>query len=633
MINKYIFFLVTVVLSLIPFINYAQAPNMGTTVDFVLFSSDGAVSNTGITHLTGNVGTNNGSSTGFGNVDGQMHDNDVASGQASADLLLLYGELNAAIPTFFPGSLLGNGVTLVPGVYSIPSAASLNLDLILDGQGDPDALFIFQIDGAFSANANSKVKLINGAQACNVFWKIEGLAEMATGTTMRGTLVVNNSAIIMNVGDTLEGRALAIAGAVTVDGVLAYTPIGCGSPTLTGPIAPALLSTECYGIFSGDGPVSNAGITFVTGDVGTNVGLTTGFDPLNVAGMIHPIPDVSTAACASDLLNVYTYLNTLPFDIELLYPAQFGNNLVLTPHTYVMNGAVSFTDTLFLDAQGNANAVFVIQINGALNTSVYSKVILRNGTQSKNVFWKVDGAVDINDYSIFVGTIVANNGAIDLSTGVTLDGRAMTTTGALSTAAIDADMPLGCSTLYAPNIVSQPVNDTTCVGGPGSFSVVATGTGLTYQWRTGTTNLANGGNIFGATTATLTINAATPGDFVANYNVVVTGSASPSATSVNAELVLCSNSGINSFDNANSSELVTIYPNPFSNSINIVLHDASQIDQAHVTIYNVLGEAIMTTIITSGLTTLETSDLPSGIYIYTVTLNNNTIQTGKLISQ
>ena len=91
--SKLLFFLTTVSLSILPIINFGQAPTMGTTSDFVLFSSDGAVSNTGITHLTGNVGTNNGSSTGFGNVNGQMHDNDLVSGQASTDLLLLYADL------------------------------------------------------------------------------------------------------------------------------------------------------------------------------------------------------------------------------------------------------------------------------------------------------------------------------------------------------------------------------------------------------------------------------------------------------------------------------------------------------------------------------------------------------------
>ncbi|MCK9401563.1 MAG: ice-binding family protein, partial [Bacteroidales bacterium] len=278
--------------------------------------------------------------------------------------------------------------------------------------------------------------------------------------------------------------------------------------------------------------------TYVTGDIGTNVGLTTGFDPLLVTGTIHPIPDASTAQCAADLLDVYNYLNTLPYDIELLYPAQFGNNLVLTPHTYLMNAAATFTDTLYLNAQGNANAVFVIQINGALSTSTYSKVILINGTQEQNVYWMVEGAVDINEYSVFRGTIICNNGAISLNNGVTLDGRSLTTTGALNTSAITATMPPGCNP-----------------------------------------------------------------------------------------------TGIAPFDAANTNEAVTIYPNPFSTSTTIMINDASQIKEVELRMYNVLGKEVMNTTLTKQLTTLETSNLPSGIYFYKVISNNKIIQSGKLVSQ
>lgn len=453
--NQILLFVTTVALLSFPNVNFGQ-PALGTAANFVLFSTNGAVSNTGISQLTGNVGTNNGSSTAFGNVNGQMHDGDGASAQCAADLLIAYNQLNSTVPTFFPSSLLGNGDTLIAGVYSISSAATLNLDLFLNAQGNANAVFIFQIQGPLSTNANSKIKLINGAMACNVFWKVEGLVDMATGTTMRGTVIANNAAINMNTGDTLEGRALSTAGAVTVDGVLAYTPIGCGSPTLNGPIAPPLGAAACYAIFSSNGAVSNSGVTYVTGDIGTNVGSTTGYNPLFVTGTIHPIPDGSTAQCASDLLVAYNYVNTLPYDIELLYPAQFGNNLVLTPHTYRMGGAATFTDSLYLNAQGNANAVFVIQINGALTTSTYSKVKLINGAQSKNVYWKIEGAVTINNYSTFCGTIICNNGALGaINTGVVLDGRALTTNGALTTTAISAVatmIPSNCATVDVPSL-------------------------------------------------------------------------------------------------------------------------------------------------------------------------------------
>lgn len=438
--------IISVAMFSFPEVIFGQAPNLGTAASFVLFSTNGAVSNTGISQLTGNVGTNNGSSTAFGNVNGVMHDNDGASAQCAADLLVAYNKLNSAIPTFFPASLLGNGVTLVAGIYSIASTASLNLDLTLDAKGNSNAVFIFQIKGAFSTSASSSIKLVNGAMACNVFWKVEGLVDMASGTSMKGTIIANNAAIIMHTGTTLEGRALSTAGAITVDGVLAYTPIGCGSPTLTGPVAPDLASTACYILFSGNGSVTNTGITTVKGDVGTNVGLTTGFDALKVSGSIHPIPDASTAKCAADLVKVYTYLNTLPSDIELLYPVQFGNDLVLTPHTYLMNAATVFTGNLYLNAQGNANAVFVIKIKGALSTSTYSDVILTNGAQSKNVYWMIEGAVSINNYSVFRGTIICHDGALGaLNTGVTLDGRALTTSGSLTTNSVTSTLVSNCT--------------------------------------------------------------------------------------------------------------------------------------------------------------------------------------------
>ncbi len=426
---------------------YAQGPVLGESSNFALFSSNGAVSNTGLSHLTGNVGTNNGSSTNFGNVDGVMHDADGTTADAAADLIIAYNELNAAIPNFFPAPLLGNGQKLEAGTYAIGQSATLDNTLILDGKGNKNSIFIFQIEGSFSSAAGAKVELINGALACNVFWKIEGLVDLATNTQMKGTVVANNAAIILNTGSTLEGRALSTTGAVTVAGVTVTTPLGCGSPILKGPAAPELKSVACYTIFSGNGEVTNSGVSTITGDVGSNLGLTTGFQEVNVVGTIHAIPDTSTAECAEDLGTVYDYLNTLPVDIELLYPAAFGQNIVLTPHTYLMNAATVLNGTVILNAQDNVDAVFVIKINGALSTSTYAKVELQNGAQAKNVFWKVEGAININDYSEFKGTVIGNNGAVILNTGVILDGRVLSTSGGITTFGIDAEMSPGCNAL------------------------------------------------------------------------------------------------------------------------------------------------------------------------------------------
>ncbi len=527
------------VLMLGPKVNFGQAPNLGTAANFVLFSTDGAVSNTGLSQLTGNVGTNNGSSTAFGNVNGVMHDGDGASAQCAADLLIAYNQLNSTIPTFWPAPLLGNGATLFAGVYNIGEQATLNSGLTLDAQGNANAVFIFQIQGAFSTNAASKIYLKNGALACNVFWKVEGLVSMASGTTMRGTIIANNSAIVINTGDTLEGRALSTAGAITVDGVLAYTPIGCGSPALAGPTAPDLKTTDCYAIFSGNGAVTNTGITTIIGDVGSNVGLSTGFDPMRVTGTIHTIPDSSTAQAAADLLDVYAYLNTLSYDIELLYPAQFGNDLVLTPHTYLLNAATALTGSLYLNAQGNANAVFVILINGALSTSTYAKVILTNGAQAKNVYWKIEGAVSINNYSVFKGTIVSNNGALGaMNTGGTLDGRALLMVGALTTNAITTTMISNCTLTGIPEV----------------------------------------------------------------------------------------NSG-------NTNKRVNIYPNPFNASVQLTFNDLSQGQRVEFIMYNVLGVEVIKVVLLKQSILLNTSGLPSGIYIYKIISDNQLIQSGRLVSR
>ncbi|HZG01338.1 MAG TPA: ice-binding family protein, partial [Chitinophagales bacterium] len=339
--------------------------------------------------------------------------------------------------------------------------------------------------------ANAKVKLINEAKACNVYWVVEGLVSMGSGTSMKGNIIANNAAITMNAGDTLEGRALSTNGAVTANNVLAYTPTGCGSPYLTGPAAPALGSTGCFALFSASGPVANTGITFLQGDVGTNSGLTTGFDSINVSGTIHLVPDTTTAHAAADLAVLYSYLNTLPHEIELLYPAQFGQNLVLTPHTYLLNAATALTDTLYLNAEGNADAVFVIKINGALSTSTFCRVVLTNGAQSKNVFWKVDGAVSISDFSVFRGTVVANNGALGpIGTGVVLDGRAFATTGAVTVTAITTTMAPVCATLGGG---CDPVTNVTLSAVTTTSGVLNwTGSSSAVKYRVSMLNMTSG---------------------------------------------------------------------------------------------------------------------------------------------
>ncbi len=427
---------------------FAQAPNLGSAGNFVIFSAQGNVSNIGNSYITGNVGTNGGSSTGFGNVNGVMADGTPMAVQAAIDVQSAYNQMDAATPTSTPTATLGNGLTLNPGVHSISSSATLSQNLILDGLGDPNAVFIFQIDGSLISSTNASIITTNGAKACNTFWKVEGFIALAPGTSMKGTMIANNADVSLTAGDTLQGRAFTTGGNINIDQTTAYTPLGCGTPTLDGPIAPNLATSKCFALFSSNGTVSNSGVTNVTGDVGGNSGATTGFDSSLVNGVLHYMPNPTTASCATDLANVYGYLNGLNFDIELLYPSQFGAGLMLTPHAYLLNGSTILTDTLVLNAMGNGNAIFVIRIIGDFTAMPNSYVKLINGTLSSNVYWQIEGALNLNNNSTLRGTMICNNSVVStISAGVMLDGRIMTTNGALATTnftAIAPNIPLNC---------------------------------------------------------------------------------------------------------------------------------------------------------------------------------------------
>lgn len=93
----------------------------------------------------------------------------------------------------------------------------------------------------------------------------------------------------------------------------------------------------------------------------------------------------------------------------------------------------------------------------------------------------------------------------------------------------------------APSIGTQPNAQNPALGGSASFSVVASGAGLSYQWRRDGTNLSNGGNISGATSATLTVNPVAAADGVPalnGYDVIVSGTCSPAATSTRVALTV-----------------------------------------------------------------------------------------------
>jgi hypothetical protein len=201
-------------------VSIAQTLNLRTAHSYVLFTSTGAVGSTGVSEITGNIGTNNGAITGFElptTLSGNIDSGNASTIQCSTDVRAAYDQLfNTAATSSSHTPTFGGGETLFPGVYEIAAAGSVAGSLTLDAQGDPNAVFIFKFGGAFTTGAATTINLINGALSCNIFWGAEGAIAMAAVTSMKGTLIANNGAISMGAGGTLDGRMFSTTGAASV---------------------------------------------------------------------------------------------------------------------------------------------------------------------------------------------------------------------------------------------------------------------------------------------------------------------------------------------------------------------------------------------------------------------------------
>ena len=216
--NNLQYALIAVMLFLMLPLSFGQAPNLGSASKFAVFTASGAFNNVGATVIKGDIGTNAGAFSGFppGVVIGQIHIADGVAAQAAADVNIAYGSISPLACGQVLGVGLGNTQTLAPNVYCTGAASTLNGDLILDGQGNPNAVFIFKIGGALATSTFSSVTLINGASFCNVYWQVNGAVSLGTSSVFRGTILANGAISLAN-GASLFGRALSTAGAISLD--------------------------------------------------------------------------------------------------------------------------------------------------------------------------------------------------------------------------------------------------------------------------------------------------------------------------------------------------------------------------------------------------------------------------------
>jgi hypothetical protein len=175
------------------------------------------VTNTGPTTLSADLGLSPGSSvTGAPEVLGQTHIDDAVAIEAKNALTTAYNNAASRPSNGSAGTDLASQVFL-PGVRTASSSLLLSSGTVtLNAQGNPDAVFIFQIGSTLTTGSNTAVSLINGAQACNVFWEVGSSATLGTGTRFVGTVMASTS-ITADTAATIQGRLLAQTGAVTLD--------------------------------------------------------------------------------------------------------------------------------------------------------------------------------------------------------------------------------------------------------------------------------------------------------------------------------------------------------------------------------------------------------------------------------
>lgn len=272
--------------------------------------------------------------------------------QGVIDLQLAYEKLMAVPVTNATHTITyGSGETLLPGVYSTTAALSIAGVLTLDGGGDPNALFIFKSVAAINTGAGTSIVLTNGASACNVFWIAEGAAALGAGTIMKGTLLAHGGAVAMGAEGDLEGHMFSTGGAIAFGPGTAKVPVNCSYMDF------GVLNS--FIIFTSDGALGGTAISYITGNLGTNLGLITGFETSIIDGTIYE-PGIG----------IITQTVTTPTVTAPTATATFGvyqNGILIANSSRTRNTALN-TNDITLQAIANVIAGQPIDIRWKVET-------------------------------------------------------------------------------------------------------------------------------------------------------------------------------------------------------------------------------------------------------------------------
>src|SRR5438094_58285 len=223
---------------------------------------------------------------------------------------------------------------------------------------------------------------------------------------------------------TIGARDLA-GNALAANFVWSFTT--AATPAGQAPVALGAAST--FAVLAGS-TVTSTGATRVNGDLGLSPGTAvTGFPPGTVNGTIHA---GDPAAAQAQLALTTAYNNAAGRTVGAITIAGNLGGRTLTPGLYKSTSSLEISSgDLTLDAQGDANAVFIFQMASTLTTTSARQVILSGGAKAANVFWQVGSSATLGTGSVFKGNILAL-ASITVTTGAAVEGRLLARTGAVT---------------------------------------------------------------------------------------------------------------------------------------------------------------------------------------------------------
>jgi hypothetical protein len=228
---------------------------------------------------------------------------------------------------------------------------------------------------------------------------------------------------------TLSARTrLGAASAATLALLTAAGLLLDQSGTARAATAIGLGTATDFAVLAGSG-ITNTNTTLITGDIGTFPTTTVNGETDIVLTGTHR-NDTDSAAAKTGLLNAYN--NAAGQASNQAISADLANpTATLTPGVYTSASSMGLTGALTLDAQGDADAVFVFQAVSTLTTGPASSVVLIGGAQACNVFWQVGSSATLDTDTIFVGNVLADD-SITLNARATVIGRVLASGGAVT---------------------------------------------------------------------------------------------------------------------------------------------------------------------------------------------------------